>query len=84
MAKLYPQNLAVWLLQVLSTKVEIHLKKRRALKWDTLEWTGQLPSETSMVDPTTLQQSSSAAGDTIANKRGPRDWDKLVVEIKEV
>ncbi|NXX76025.1 SGT1 protein, partial [Urocolius indicus] len=61
--------------KVLSTKVEIKMKKPEAVRWEKLEGQGDSPKlKQFMPDTQHLYPSSS---------HYTRNWDKLVVEIKE-
>ncbi|ELK10016.1 Suppressor of G2 allele of SKP1 like protein [Pteropus alecto] len=61
--------------KVLSTKIEIKMKKPEAVRWETLEGQGDLPKPKQFVaDVKNLYPSSS---------HYTRNWDKLVGEIKE-
>ena len=81
--------------QVFATKIEIRMHKEANVKWDTLEWTGEQdaapkpmdvapagPSAASALEPLPQQQQQQSQG-AGHGKRGPRDWDRLVSEIKE-
>ncbi|KAN0034318.1 hypothetical protein ACTFIV_000815 [Dictyostelium citrinum] len=59
-----------------STKVEIKMKKSRAIKWDTLEFT-EKSGPVGLMDQTTT---SSAVPSPYASKK---DWDKLPNEPEE-
>lgn len=68
--------------EVYGSKIEVRLKKRSGVKWNTLEWTGEeTPAHSTMAMP--VASAGSTATASSAAKRGPRDWDKLVVEIVE-
>ncbi|XP_029458838.1 protein SGT1 homolog isoform X4 [Rhinatrema bivittatum] len=60
--------------KVLSTKIEIKLKKQEAIRWEKLEGHEDLNLKHFAQDSTHLYPSSS---------HYTRNWDKLVVEIKE-
>ncbi|XP_054521308.1 protein SGT1 homolog isoform X1 [Pan troglodytes] len=61
--------------KVLSTKIEIKLKKPEAVRWEKLEGQGDVPTPKQFVaDVKNLYPSSSPY---------TRNWDKLVGEIKE-
>ncbi|KAM4047581.1 protein SGT1 homolog isoform 1-T2 [Anomaloglossus baeobatrachus] len=60
--------------KVLSTKVEIKMKKTEALRWDKLE--GQAEKELKQFTPETMHKYPSSSHYT-------KNWDKLVGEIKE-
>ncbi|NXE21500.1 SGT1 protein, partial [Ardeotis kori] len=61
--------------KVLSTKVEIKMKKPEAVRWETLEGQGDSP-KLKQFTPDTQHLYPSSSHYT-------RNWDKLVVEIKE-
>ncbi|OCT95545.1 SGT1 homolog, MIS12 kinetochore complex assembly cochaperone L homeolog isoform X1 [Xenopus laevis] len=61
-------------LKVLSTKVEIKLKKTEAIRWETLE--GKADSQVKHFTPESMHKYPSSSHYT-------KNWDKLVVEIKE-
>lgn len=61
--------------KVLSTKIEIKMKKPEAVRWEMLEGQGDVPKPTQVIaDVKNLYPSSS---------HYTRNWDKLVGEIKE-
>ncbi|KAM6165432.1 protein SGT1 homolog [Erethizon dorsatum] len=61
--------------KVLSTKIEIKMKKPEAVRWEKLEGQGDVPSSKQFIaDVKNLYPSSS---------HYTRNWDKLVGEIKE-
>ncbi|XP_030056417.1 protein SGT1 homolog isoform X2 [Microcaecilia unicolor] len=60
--------------KVLSTKVEIKLKKQEAIRWEKLEGHGDLSLKHFTPDSMHMYPSSS---------HYTRNWDRLVVEIKE-
>ncbi|KAF0879932.1 SGT1 protein, partial [Crocuta crocuta] len=61
--------------KVLSTKIEIKMKKTEAVRWEKLEGQGDVPTPKQFVaDAKNLYPSSS---------HYTRNWDKLVGEIKE-
>ncbi|XP_004708025.1 protein SGT1 homolog [Echinops telfairi] len=60
--------------KVLSTKIEIKMKKPEALRWEKLEGQGDVPKPAQLPDVKNSYPSSS---------HYTRNWDKLVGEIKE-
>uniref|UniRef100_A0A8C6E611 Protein SGT1 homolog n=1 Tax=Moschus moschiferus TaxID=68415 RepID=A0A8C6E611_MOSMO len=61
--------------KVLSTKIEVKMKKPEAVRWEKLEGRGDVPNpKPSVADVKNLYPSSS---------HYTRNWDKLVGEIKE-
>ncbi|KAM9320589.1 protein SGT1 homolog [Gastrophryne carolinensis] len=60
--------------RVLSTKIEIKMKKTEAIRWDKLE--GQADSQVKHFTPDAFNKYPSSSHYT-------KNWDKLVVEIKE-
>ena len=61
--------------KVLSTKIEIKMKKPEAVRWEKLEGQGDVPKPNQFIaDVKNLYPSSS---------HYTRNWDKLVGEIKE-
>jgi suppressor of G2 allele of SKP1 len=60
--------------EVLSTKIEIKLKKSRAARWQTLENTGANPVSTwdAKVEPTSVP-----AAKLYPSSKGAKDWDKI-------
>ncbi|KAM5288524.1 protein SGT1 homolog [Ctenodactylus gundi] len=61
--------------KVLSTKIEIKMKKPEAIRWEKLEGQGEVPTSKQFIaDVKNLYPSSS---------HYTRNWDKLVGEIKE-
>uniref|UniRef100_A0A8C2YJI8 Protein SGT1 homolog n=1 Tax=Chinchilla lanigera TaxID=34839 RepID=A0A8C2YJI8_CHILA len=61
--------------KVLSTKIEIKMKKTEAVRWEKLEGQGDMPTSKQFIaDVKNLYPSSS---------HYTRNWDKLVGEIKE-
>ncbi|KAG8452281.1 hypothetical protein GDO86_004186 [Hymenochirus boettgeri] len=60
--------------KVLSTKIEIKLKKAEGIKWEKLE--GQVESHVKQFNPESMHTYPSSSHYT-------KNWDKLVVEIKE-
>ncbi|XP_071991395.1 protein SGT1 homolog [Engystomops pustulosus] len=60
--------------KVLSTKIEIKMKKTEAIRWDKLE--GQAEQQLKHFTPETFHKYPSSSHYT-------KNWDKLVVDIKE-
>ncbi|XP_062866550.1 protein SGT1 homolog isoform X2 [Trichomycterus rosablanca] len=60
--------------KILSTKVEIKMKKTEAIRWEKLEGEGNLPN---------LKHFASSQNQYPSSSHYTRNWDKLVGDIKE-